>query len=465
MNRPPVSLAVRAALAASVALAASCKDQDPLPEGNSNNLAGTACDTCDPATYPHSIVCPQGARVSCWRQMDGTCKWGDRCPGTGAGGPISGGGTGGAGGGGGAVADAGGGAPAACTQADCAGQPVPAIGCADGSSPRFSCVRGADGRCRWSPPVCPARDAAPPPPPRLDASGTGVACGRVTCAPGLVCCNASCGTCVQPGMACIQVACDPPPPRPDAAVATDAGSCRSDADCRLFDDYCTGCDCRALSRTDPDPRCSGPGVRCFAPPCMNKVAACEAGRCVVRDGTAAATKWYFTCGDPVCRGYTGGSGLPKCTTEKAGNACPTADAKCDPQDSCNRLLVCSVQDPTQQPGGCPISRRDAKGEIKYLGPSELERLREELLGMKLATWRYKHDPARERLGFIIEDQPPASPAVDPGRALVDLYGYASLAVATIQTQAKEIEALRRELAEVKRALERRAPARPRRPAR
>jgi hypothetical protein len=33
-------------------------------------------------------------------------------------------------------------------------------------------------------------------------------CGDVTCAPGLVCCNASCGICTPPGEVCIQIACD-----------------------------------------------------------------------------------------------------------------------------------------------------------------------------------------------------------------------------------------------------------------
>ena len=68
--------------------------------------------------------------------------------------------------------------------------------------------------------------------------------------------------------------------------------------------------------------------------------------------------------------------------------------------------------------------------------------------MKLATWRYKQDPARERLGFMIDDNE-QSVAVDLDRDLVDLYGYASLAVATVQLQAQEIEALKREVAEIK----------------
>ena len=33
-------------------------------------------------------------------------------------------------------------------------------------------------------------------------------CGKVTCSPGYLCCNASCGICVQPGFACHQLACN-----------------------------------------------------------------------------------------------------------------------------------------------------------------------------------------------------------------------------------------------------------------
>lgn len=60
------------------------------------------------------------------------------------------------------------------------------------------------------------------------------------------------------------------------------GSCQSDADCRLFDDYCTGCDCRSLSTNQSNPVCSGPGVRCVVAPCGGYVAACVNGACSVR---------------------------------------------------------------------------------------------------------------------------------------------------------------------------------------
>jgi hypothetical protein len=73
--------------------------------------------------------------------------------------------------------------------------------------------------------------------------------------------------------------------------------------------------------------------------------------------------------------------------------------------------------------------------------------------MKLATWRYKAEPARERLGFILDDHE-ASVAVDAPRDMVDLYGYTSLAVATLQLQAREIETLRAELEAVHRRLDR-----------
>jgi len=36
----------------------------------------------------------------------------------------------------------------------------------------------------------------------------GERCGENTCGAGLVCCNASCGWCVPPDRACIQIACD-----------------------------------------------------------------------------------------------------------------------------------------------------------------------------------------------------------------------------------------------------------------
>jgi hypothetical protein len=185
-------------------------------------------------------------------------------------------------------------------------------------------------------------------------------------------------------------------------------------------------------------------------------AACDSGDRSLgtgADASAGNLKYYFTCGDPVCRGYTGGSGAPLCTTQTAGAACTVDGQTCDPQNQCNALVVCASSDPTMRVGGCPISRRRFKDDVHYLAPEELARYRDELLAMKLATWRYKHDPARQRLGFMIDDDE-GSVAVDAERDVVDLYGYASLAVATIQLQARQIAALEREVAAMKEALAR-----------
>jgi len=147
---------------------------------------------------------------------------------------TGGGGAGGSGGGGGSSTAA----PPACRPSDCAGQPVPTIGCRSGGIPTFSCDRNRAGGCRLSGPQC---------------SGNGDDGGT-------------------------------PPPKPskaDAGAST-GDACRVDSDCRLFDDYCSGCNCRALAKSDPDPTCSGPGVRCLVQPCLRKTATCVGGLCLAR---------------------------------------------------------------------------------------------------------------------------------------------------------------------------------------
>ena len=172
--------------------------------------------------------------------------------------------------------------------------------------------------------------------------------------------------------------------------------------------------------------------------------------CVTPGTPAGSLSLFYTCGDPVCRGYTPNSGTPLCSTEQAGDPCRVEGMGCNPQDECNRLLTCTSSDPKLRPGGCPISRQRYKNDIHYLSEAELTRYREELLELRLATWKYKHDPSKERLGFIIDDNE-QSAAVDQLRDMVDLYGYTSMAIATLQLQAREIEALRRRLAELEAA--------------
>jgi hypothetical protein len=101
-----------------------------------------------------------------------------------------------------------------------------------------------------------------------DGAATAGACGFSRCPAGTTCCDQSCGVCAP--------TCPQQPPRT-------CGGCTVDNDCRLFDDYCTGCDCRGLNKADPNPVCNTPGVMCIRQPCGLKVALCRNGRCIAQD--------------------------------------------------------------------------------------------------------------------------------------------------------------------------------------
>jgi Chaperone of endosialidase len=92
------------------------------------------------------------------------------------------------------------------------------------------------------------------------------------------------------------------------------------------------------------------------------------------------------------------------------------------------------------PGSTAISSRRLKDDITYVSPTELDQLKDQLLAIRLATFRYKRGDQARHLGFILEDSPNI-PASDMARSQVDLYGYASMAVATLQVQARQIEQL------------------------
>jgi hypothetical protein len=104
-----------------------------------------------------------------------------------------------------------------------------------------------------------------------------------------------------------------------------------------------------------------------------------------------------------------------------------------------------------QGGNCPVSRRAFKREVHQLDAEEVQRVYAQLRDIKLTTYHYKDEPAANaaRLGFIIDDT--ASPyPINPDGNSVNLYGYASMAVAAIQAQSQEIAALKSELAALRR---------------
>jgi len=186
---------------------------------------------------------------------------------------------------------------------------------------------------------------------------------------------------------------------------------------------------------------------------MTSGATSDAGTTTDTTEGTGILKWYYTCGDPVCSGHSDLGGGNACTTEAAGDSCSSSGNTCDPVDDCNRQLLCTDSDPSNGPGGCPVSRRTAKRDIVYLTTESRREVRDKLLAMPLATWQYRDAiTPRRHLGFIIEDIQPAM-SIDPDRSAVDLYSYTSMTVAAVQEQALEIEGLKRELKALRELLE------------
>lgn len=197
----------------------------------------------------------------------------------------------------------------------------------------------------------------------------------------------------------------------------------------------------------------------YAPVCgcdnktySNGCAADAAGMSVLKTGAcqpAAALTYYTTCGYPVCSNdWLPTKDVPLCTTEQEGGVCATEGQQCDAKAGCGVFLKCAKADPKS--AGCPKSRATLKSDVHYVDSAERQTLAAELLDTRLATYRYTAagPQAPRHLGFIIDDQPNGT-AVDAQRDMVDLYGYLSLSVATLQEQQKQIEQLRREVQELK----------------
>ena len=166
----------------------------------------------------------------------------------------------------------------------------------------------------------------------------------------------------------------------------------------------------------------------------------------VRQTSCRGLHWFPACNGPIQCGQTIYPAPPCGPTETLGTRCSKLGVRCNPPgESCSQLGCLPAR-----PVECPISRRAAKRDVRYLSDADLAALRADVLAMKLARYRYKTDGADgpERLGFMIDDAP-RTPAVAPDATHVDLYGYTSMVVAALQAQAKEIETLRRELAELR----------------
>jgi len=255
-----------------------------------------------------------------------------------------------------------------------------------------------------------------------------------------------------PNELCLEVC-----PPPVTTTTLPSRTCATDADCDdgngcTFDACREGvcvheCACVSPGAAGGFTCCPGPAAECPPPPTTTTLpTACEPGAC----------RYYETCGYPVCGGPFDGpiDGVEPCSTQKTGEPCTLRFETCDPGVGCGVRLLCTDRDPTSH--GCPISRRDAKRDISYLDDRDLDRVLDDIRRLRLATYRYKGEaePARDHLGFIIDDVGD-SPAVAADGGHVDLYGYASMAVAAIQAQQKRIDALEREVVALRRELARR----------
>jgi hypothetical protein len=83
--------------------------------------------------------------------------------------------------------------------------------------------------------------------------GGGEACGATTCEDGMVCCNASCGICTEPGGFCTQQACEPIDP-PGALCDL---SCEPGFHCELVEVTCIQAPCPPQPECVASPQCGG----------------------------------------------------------------------------------------------------------------------------------------------------------------------------------------------------------------
>ena len=210
---------------------------------------------------------------------------------------------------------------------------------------------------------------------------------------------------------------------------------------------------------------SSTGGAACVPACAGKLSCCN-GTCVDLTGDS------FNCGvcGKLCAAgdYCNGSacvaaGCPSDGCNGAGGCC--GGRCCDANQVCCldngpvELFLCEDPDAGSCPVGCAptcVSRRDAKRDIEYLDEAQLRSAEEQVLRIPLARFNYKWDAPteRRRLGFIIDDVAPSPGVIDEARGEVDLYGYTSLAVAALQEQGKELERLRKQVAELQKRLDR-----------
>ena len=211
-----------------------------------------------------------------------------------------------------------------------------------------------------------------------------------------------------------------------------------DVVCPMTRDDASGTDCRTM-----DAYCAYDGLVCHCTNCVDgPVVNCQGDPTWMCDAPHP---------DPTC---------PP-AKPRLGTACREDRAACEYKCGPDGARVCTDGAWASGDGGpCPISTVRVKEQVRYLSSDELAQISRQVQQIPLARYRYV-DPALgrgEKLGFIIEDLPAATPAVDRERLMVDLYGYTSMLVADAQARQARLEALEKRLAELEAATLQCAPA-------
>lgn len=210
--------------------------------------------------------------------------------------------------------------------------------------------------------------------------------------------------------------------------------------------------CKPTDPTCPATREAAAGLAC---PTLDVVCNYSGLLC---DCTNCTKYPVVQCSGPLTWHCDAPNTTPGCPPARpnTGQACASEGLLCDYgcEPDVSRQCTGGAWVPASTPGGCPISTRAAKNDIRYLTPADRARVAGQARSLELTTWHYK-DPAladRERLGYILEDAPGA-PSSDMDKKQVDLYAYTSMVLALAQQQDRELVELRARVAE----LEKRVP--------
>jgi len=192
---------------------------------------------------------------------------------------------------------------------------------------------------------------------------------------------------------------------------------------------------------DSGPNDSGPGTD----------GGCPDGGCAQFAGDCSIDAGFKCASGEVCVTKTSG-------VQTTHQCYPLPACGCQGKSDCECIGACAcgnVQCQGSSSGGItcvgPVSRRAFKTDIEYVSDEEQKELARETLQTSLAEYRYKTEPesSKRHLGFIIDDMPAGSPAVDGDGTHVDLYGYSTMLLATVKEQQKQIDALQKQVDELK----------------